>query len=63
MISCMTVFVPKYVEPTLAAMKKKIDTDKMDIKIKIQDFVSNNFKRFQVGAALAGNFEYQFSGR
>ena len=55
----MFVRIPKYEVPILAAMKKKVVTDVTDVKISIQDGVSNSFKRFQIGAALAGYLENQ----
>ena len=62
-ISSMTVRIPKYEVPILAAKKKKSATDVVDAKIKIQDGVSNSFTRFQVGATLAGYLENQYAGR
>ena len=59
MISCMNVLIPKYEVPILAEKKKKIITDIIDEKIRIQDGVSNSFTRFQVGAILAGYLENQ----
>ena len=53
----MNVRIPKYEVPILAAMKKKSVTDIIDVKIRIQDGVSNSFRRFQVGATLAGYLE------
>ena len=55
----MNVRIPKYEVPILAAMKKKIVTDIIDVKIRIQDGLSNSFRRFQVGATLAGYLENQ----
>ena len=57
MISSETVRILKYLAPTLAAMKKNIVTDIIDVKISIQEGGSNSFTRFQVGATLAGNLE------
>ena len=62
-ISSMNVRIPKCVVPILAAMKKKIVTNTIEIKINIQDVRSNSFKRFQVGATLAGYLENQYSGK
>ena len=62
-ISTLKVRVPKSEVPILAAMKKKIVTDIIEIKINIQDVGSNSFRRFQVGATLAGYLENQYSGR
>ena len=59
----MDIRIPKYEVPILAAMKKKIVTDTIDVKINIQDGVSNSFTRFQVEATLAGYLENQYSGR
>ena len=59
MISSMNVRIPKCVVPILAAMKKKIVTNTIDVKINIQDVGSNSFRRFQVGATLAGYLENQ----
>ena len=59
----MNVWIPKYEVPILAAMKKKIVTNIMDVKIPIQPGGSNSFTRFQVGATLAGYLENQKSGR
>ena len=59
MISSMIVRIPKCLVPILAAMKKKIVTNIMEIKISIQDVGSNSFTRFQVGATLAGYLENQ----
>ena len=36
-ISSMDIRIPKYLVPILAAMKKKIVTDIIDVKINIQD--------------------------
>ena len=36
-ISAVNVRIPKYEVPILDAMKKKIDTDKIERKINIQD--------------------------
>ena len=36
-ISAVNVWIPKYEVPILDAMKKKIDTDKIERKINIQD--------------------------
>ena len=63
MISSMMVRIPKYDVPILAAKRRKIVTDVIDAKIKIQEGVSNSFTRFQVGATLAGYLENQYSGR
>ena len=59
MISSMNVRIPKYEVPILAAMKKKSVTNIIDVKINIQDGGSNSFRRFQVGATLAGYLENQ----
>ena len=59
----MNVRIPKYEVPILAAMKKKIVTDIIEMKISIQDVGSNSFTRFQVGATLAGYLENQYSGK
>ena len=59
----MNVRIPKYEVPILAARKKKIVTDAVDAKIKIQEGVSNSFTRFQVGDTLAGYLENQYSRR
>ena len=59
----MNVRIPKYEVPILAAMKKKIDTNVIDVKIPIQLGGSNSFTRFQVGATFAGYLENQYSGR
>ena len=61
-ISSMTVLIPKYEVPILAAMKKKIVTVIMEMKSNIQLGGSNSFTRFQVGATLAGYLENQYSG-
>ena len=58
-ISSMTVRIPKYEVPILAAMKKKIVTNVVDVKINIQEVRSNSFRRFHVGATLAGYLENQ----
>ena len=55
-ISTLKVRVPKSEVPILAAMKKKIVTDIIDVKINIHDGGSNSFKRFQK-ATLAGYLE------
>ena len=55
----MNVRIPKYEVPMLAAMKKKMVTDIIEMKISIQDGLSKSFRRFQVGATLAGYLEYQ----
>ena len=55
----MNVRIPKYEVPILAAMKKNIVTDIIDVKINIQDGGSNSLRRFQVGATLAGYLENQ----
>ena len=55
----MNVPLPKYEVPILAAMKKKIVTNVIEMKINIQDGGSNSFTRFQVGATLAGYRENQ----
>ena len=59
-ISLANVRIPKYEDPILAAMKKKIVTTKIDVKIPIQDGRSNSFTRFHVGATLAGYLENQY---
>ena len=51
--------IPKYEVPIFAAMKKKIVTDMIDVKISNQDVGSNSLRRFQVGATLAGYLENQ----
>ena len=56
-ISSVNVWIPKYEVPILAAMKKKIVTKRIDMKISIQDVGSNSFTTFQVGASLAGYLE------
>ena len=61
MISSITVRIPKY-DPILAAMKKKIDTNVIDVKINNQDVGSKSFRRFQVGALLNGCLENQYEG-
>ena len=58
-ISAVDGRVPKYEVPILDAMKKKIDTDKIERKINIQDWGSKSFKRFQIGGVSEGYFEYQ----
>ena len=58
-ISSMNVRIPNCEVPILAAMKKKIVTLIIDVKINIQDGRSNSFTRFQVGATLAGYLENQ----
>ena len=58
-ISSVKVRIPKYEVPILAARKKKIVTNIMEIKINNQDVRSNSFSRFQVGATLAGYLENQ----
>ena len=55
----MNVRIPKYEVPILAAMKKKIVTNVIDVKINIQEVRSNSFRRFHVGATLAGYLENQ----
>ena len=62
-ISSVNVRIAKYEVPILAAMKKKIVTNTIEIKINIQDVRSNRFSRFQVGATLAGYLDHQYSGR
>ena len=59
----MNGWIPKYKVPILAAMKKKMVTDIIEMKISIQDVGSNSFTRFQVAATLAGYLENQYSGR
>ena len=59
----MNVRIPKCKDPILAAKKKKRVTDRIDVKISIQDVGSNSFRRFQVGATLAGYLENQYVGR
>ena len=61
-ISSRNVRIPKHEVPTLAEMKKKIVTDMIESKINIQDVRSNSFRRFQIGATLAGYLENQYSG-
>ena len=61
-ISSMNVRIPKYEVPILAAMKKKIDTNVIDVKINNQDVRSKSFRRFQVGAVLNGYLENQYRG-
>ena len=58
-ISSMNVRIPKYEVPILAAMKKKMVTDIIEMKISTQDVGSNSVRRFQVGATLAGYLENQ----
>ena len=58
-ISSMNVRIPNWEVPILAAMKKKIDTNRIDRKNGIQDGGSNTFTIFQVGATLAGYLENQ----
>ena len=58
-ISSMNVLIPKYKVPILAEIQKIIVTDNIDVKISIQDCTSNIFRRFQVGATLAGYLENQ----
>ena len=55
----MNGWIPKYKVPILAAMKKKMVTDIIEMKISIQDVGSNSFTRFQVAATLAGYLENQ----
>ena len=62
-ISARNVRIPKHEVPTLPEMKKKIVTDMIESKINIQDVRSNSFRRFQIGATLAGYLENQYSGR
>ena len=45
-ISSLEVLIPKCKVPTLAEIKKRIVTVKMDIKISIQEGGSNSFRRF-----------------
>ena len=59
-ISSVNVRTPKYEVPILAAMKKKSVTKRIDVKINIQEVVSNSLTRFQVGATLAGYLENQY---
>ena len=58
----MIVRIPKYEVPILAAMIKKIVTNIIEVKIRVQDGGSNSFTRFQIGATLAGYLENQYSG-
>ena len=58
-IVLVNVRIPKYEVPILAAMKKKIVTNVIDVKINNQEVGSNSFTRFQVGATLAGYLENQ----
>ena len=58
----MNVRIPKYEDPILAEIQKQNVTDTIDIKISIQDWGSNSFRRFQVGATLEGNLENQYIG-
>ena len=58
-ISTMNVRIPNCEVPILAAMKKKRVTDIIEMKIKIQDGGSNSFRRFQVGATLAGYLDHK----
>ena len=62
-ISKVTVFTPKHEVPILADKKNIIETNKIDMKMNIQDGGSNIFRMFQVGGTFAGNLEYQYSGR
>ena len=57
----MNVRIPKYLA-ILAARKKKIVTDIIDVKINIQDGGSNSFRRFQRGGVAEGYFENQYVG-
>ena len=63
MISSNAVLIPKYLVPILAATLRNIVTERIETKINVQEVISNNFNRFQIGATLAGYLEYQFSGR
>ena len=58
----MNVRIPNCEVPILAAMKKKIVTDIIEMKINIQDGRSNSFRRFQVGATLAGYLDPKIFG-
>ena len=58
-ISSMDIWIPKYLVPYLAARKKKNVTNMIEMKINIQDVRSNSFRRFHVGATLAGYLENQ----
>ena len=61
-ISSVTVLIPKY-DPILAAVKKKIVTNIIDVKINIQDGGSKIFTRFHWGETLDGYLENQYTGR
>ena len=58
----MNVRIPKYEDPILAEIQKQNVTDTIDVKISIQDWGSNSFRRFQVGAILEGYLENQYIG-
>ena len=59
MISTWNVSIRNCDVPILAEMKKKIVTNKSDMKINIQDVGSKSLRRFQVGGVLAGYLENQ----
>ena len=59
MISSWNVSIRNCDVPSLAEMKKKIVTNKSDMKINIQDVGSTSFRRFQVRGVLAGYLENQ----
>ena len=59
MISSWNVSIRNCDVPILAEMKKKIVTNKSDMKINIQDVGSKSLRRFQVGGVLSGYLENQ----
>ena len=60
MISSKNVRISKFEVAILATRKKKSVTKTRETKINIQDGGSNSFRRFHVGATLAGYLENQY---
>ena len=61
-ISPVKVFSPKYEFPILAEINKKMLTETIETKIKIQASRLKSFNRFQVGETSDGYLENQWRG-
>ena len=61
--SFLYVWRLKYEAPTLAEIKKNIETERIDRKVNIQDIGVKILIRFHTGDFGSGYLEYQYIGR
>ena len=61
-ISSLKVWRPKYEAPILAETRKKIDTERIDRNVNIQDIGEKRLTRFHTGDLGSGYRENQYTG-